>query len=312
MSNVPAIKSTSPAPIQVGLTDSQSFELAQRVGKLFATSTLVPKQYQGNLPNCVIALNMASRMGADPMMVMQNLYIVYGTPAWSAQFLIATFNKSGRFSAIRYEFEGTPGQDDYGCTAVATELTTGEVLRGTTITIGLAKAEEWYQKKGSKWQTMPQQMLMYRAASWFIRAYAPEIAMGLHTAEELHDTYDMERQGNTYVIPPNGAAQDLNSLIKPQAMFEAVPVEPEPEPVYEEPDAEPDAEPDEKPAAKRLSQEELDGMRADAVAAIEQAGVDLAEVEKTVNEYSTHWNTKQIERVMNKILPRLAPELAEA
>lgn len=275
MSNVPAIK--DPAPIQVGLTDSQSFELAQRVGKLFATSTLVPKQYQGNLPNCVIALNMASRMGADPMMVMQNLYIVHGTPSWSSQFLIATFNKSGRFSAIRYEFEGTPGQDDYGCTAVATELTTGEVLRGTTITIGLAKAEEWYQKKGSKWQTMPQQMLMYRAASWFIRAYAPEIAMGLHTAEELHDTYDMERQGNTYVIPPKGAAQDLNSIIN--VVVEESVVEAEPVPTEEQV-----VEAVEEPKAKRLTQEELDGLRADAVNAIQEAGVDLAEVEKAINE----------------------------
>ncbi|MDY0274767.1 MAG: hypothetical protein RBR42_04915 [Desulfomicrobium sp.] len=311
MSNVPAIKSTSPAPIQVGLTDSQSFELAQRVGKLFATSSLVPKEYQGNLPNCVIALNMASRMGADPMMVMQNLVIIYGRPSWSSQFLIATFNKSGRFSAIRYEFEGTPGQDDYGCTAVATELATGEVLRGTTITIALAKAEEWYQKKGSKWQTMPQQMLMYRAASWFIRAYAPEIAMGLHTAEELHDTYDLERQGSTYVMPPKGEAQDLNSIISVVAEESEVVPPPEPEPVYVA-EPVPADEPDEKPKAKRLTQEELDGMRADAVAAIEKAGVDLAEVEKTVNEYSTRWNTKQIERVMNKILPRLAPELAEA
>src|SRR5574343_273009 len=151
----------APAPIQVGLTDSQSFELAQRVAKCFAMSTLVPKDYQNNLPNCVIALNMASRMGADPLMVIQNLHIVHGRPGWSAQFLIATFNKCGRFSAIRYEFTGQEGKDTWGCRAWATEKETGEKIVGPDISIALAKAEGWEGKSGSKWKTLPQLMLMY-------------------------------------------------------------------------------------------------------------------------------------------------------
>ena len=69
--NLPA-QNTQP-PVQVGLTDAQSFDFAQRVAKCFSMSSLVPKDYQNNLPNCVIALNMAHRMGADPMMIMQNL-----------------------------------------------------------------------------------------------------------------------------------------------------------------------------------------------------------------------------------------------
>jgi hypothetical protein len=177
--------------IAVGLGNLQSFELSQRVAKMLASSTLVPEVYQGNISNCVIALNMASRMDADPLMVMQNLYIVYGRPGWSSQFLISTFNTCGKFSSLRYEFIGTPGKDDYGCKAWAIEKATGEKLEGSTVTIAIAKKEGWYTKNGSKWQTMPQQMLMYRAASWFIRAYAPEIAMGMHTEEEIRDIYDM-------------------------------------------------------------------------------------------------------------------------
>jgi hypothetical protein len=38
--------------------------------------------------------------------------------------------------------------------------------------------------------SMPQQMLMYRSAAWFVRAYAPELAMGLHTVEESSDVED--------------------------------------------------------------------------------------------------------------------------
>lgn len=188
-SNLPA----SMPMVSVGLMDSQSFELAQRVAKLFASSTLVPKDYQGNLANCVIALNMASRIGADPLMCMQNLYVVHGRPSWSSQFLIAAINKCGRFNALRYEFKGKEGQDDWGCRAYTIEKDTGETLYGSWITIKMAKDEGWHGKNGSKWKSMPQQMLMYRAASFFQRAYAPEISMGLHTVEEVRESYDLER-----------------------------------------------------------------------------------------------------------------------
>lgn len=184
------IVAPAPEKYSVGLTDSQGFELAQRAAKLLASSSLVPKEYQGNIPNCVIALNMAQRVGADPLMVMQNLVIVHGKPTWSSQFLIATVNTCGRFSALRYEFFGKQGTDEWGCRAWAVEKATGEKLVGTDVTIAISKKEGWFAKNGSKWQSIPQQMLMYRAGSWWTRAYAPELSMGLHTADELRDVYD--------------------------------------------------------------------------------------------------------------------------
>lgn len=177
-----AVKEIAP-----GFGSLQSFELSQRAAGLLSKSTLVPKDYQNNLPNCVIALNMAGRMNADPLMVMQNLYIVHGRPGWSSQFLISTFNTSGRFSALRYEWIGEKNTDDWGCRAWAIEKGTGERLEGSFVTISMAKKENWYEKPGSKWKTMPQQMLMYRAASFFIRTYAPELAMGMSTEEEIID-----------------------------------------------------------------------------------------------------------------------------
>lgn len=177
-----------PAPnTTMGFSNAGSFELMQRAAKLLASSTLVPKEYQGNLPNCVIALNMAQRVGADPLQVMQNLYVVHGRPGWSSQFLIATFNQCGRFTAMKFEFFGESGKDSWGCRAYATEKETGERIVSSDITIKLAKDEGWHGKTGSKWKTMPQQMLMYRAASFLVRAYAPELSMGLQTQEELRD-----------------------------------------------------------------------------------------------------------------------------
>ena len=165
-------------------------ELAQRAAKALAASSLVPKEYQGNVPNAMIALEMAQRIGASPLMVMQNLYIVYNRPAWSSKFLIASFNQCGRFSSIRYAWTGTEGKDDWGCQAWAIEKATNEQIKGPLITIGLAKKEGWFDKNGSKWKTLPQLMLMYRAAGWLVNTHAPEISMGLNTAEEIGDTFD--------------------------------------------------------------------------------------------------------------------------
>lgn len=225
-----------------GFSSLKSFELAQRAAALLAKSSLVPKEYQNNLPNCVIALNMASRMGADPLMVMQNLYIVHGRPGWSSQFLISTFNTSGRFSALRYEWVGEEGKDSWGCRAWAIEKATEEKLVGSTITIELAKKEGWYQKNGSKWQTMPQQMLMYRAAAWFIRAYAPELAMGMHTEEEIIDITPDEYK----------VVRGVEREIKENANKETIDVEPpvEEQPEQPKPQDKPD-KPKEKGNAKK-------------------------------------------------------------
>lgn len=231
------------ADIVPGFSSLQGFELAQRAAKLLAQSSLVPKEYQGNLPNCVIALNMAARMNADPLMVMQNLYIVHGKPGWSSQFLISTFNTSGKFSALRYEWVGEEGKDSWGCRAWAIEKATGQKLVGATVTIGLAKKEGWYNKNGSKWQTMPEQMLMYRAASWFIRAYAPELAMGMHTVEELGDIIDLE---------PEDYEVKVEQEIKENANKETIDVEPpvEEQPEHPKPQDKPD-KPKEKGNAKK-------------------------------------------------------------
>jgi hypothetical protein len=192
----PAAEPQPVANVTMGFASLQSFELMQRAARLLSASTLVPKDYQDNLPNCVIALNMAQRMGADPLMVMQNLYVVHGRPSWSAQFLIGCFNQCGRFSAMRYKWGGTPNKDDWSCQAYAKELSTGEVIYGPEITIALAKREGWDSKNGSKWKTIPQLMLMYRAAAWLVRTHAPEISMGLQSSEEVHDVYDAARGMN--------------------------------------------------------------------------------------------------------------------
>lgn len=170
--------------------DAKAFETLQRKGMMYAQSDIVPDTYRNKPGNAIIALEMAQRMNALPLMIMQNLYIVHGQPAFSSKFLIACINSSRRFSPLRYEFKGEEGKPEYGCRVYAYKAgdkEKKEPLYGDWITMQMAESEGWTKKNGSKWRTMPNQMLRYRAAAFWQRVYCPEISMGLMTAEEAED-----------------------------------------------------------------------------------------------------------------------------
>lgn len=175
----------SNTPTLIPTHEERSFALAQREATALANSALVPREFQGNIPNALIALNLAKRIGADPLMVMQNLDVIHGRPSFRATFLIACLNMCGRFSPLQYRIEGEG--DDRTCVAFAKVKDTGDVVEGPPVSIGMAKAEGWATKNGSKWKTMPDLMLRYRAAAFFARTTAPEVAMGLYTSDELED-----------------------------------------------------------------------------------------------------------------------------
>lgn len=192
LATVPAVVDQQALTVMPSLpvfADKQVFEHSQRVAKMMTTSSLVPKEYQNNIPNIMIALEMANRIGASPLMVMQNLNIIQGRPSWSSQFIISALNSCKRFSPLRFKMDGEG--DDYGCTAWARD-SSGEVLEGPKVTWKMATAEGWTTKGGSKWKTMPELMFRYRAAAFFGRLYAPDVLMGMGTSDEAEDINNIE------------------------------------------------------------------------------------------------------------------------
>lgn len=176
--------------------DSREFRLAKNMAMMLQDVSMLPKRYQGRWGDIMVALNMASRMNADPVMVMQNLYVVNGMPAWSGQFVIAAINTSGRFAEpLLFEISGEG--DDLKCYAY-TKTHSGKEVRGTTITMEMARKEGWLSKKDkfgnevSKWQSMPEQMIQYRAASFFGRLYCPDLLMGIYTEDEAMEIENVE------------------------------------------------------------------------------------------------------------------------
>lgn len=190
-------------------SNDAAFDHAQRMAKALSSSDLVPTQYKGNIANTLIALEMANRTGSSPIMVMQNLNVIEGNPSWASTFVIAALNSCGRFTPIRFRYEdkgqttlnyetweGPKGQrrlsvktisvNNKTCVAYAYDKN-GELIEGPSVSIEMAVMENWYTKPGTKWKTMPDLMLSYRAATFFGRLYAPDILQGMHTAEEVQD-----------------------------------------------------------------------------------------------------------------------------
>jgi hypothetical protein len=194
----------------------QTFEHAQRIAKMLASSSLIPQNYQGRIDNVMIAMEMSSRMNISPLMVMQNLYIVKGTPGWSGKFVIAMINGSRRFDSD-LDFEFTGEIEDYGCVAYTTKK--GKRISSTKVDWKMVKAEGWFDKPGSKWKTMPDQMFMYRSASFFGNAFCPDLLMGMQTAEEIIDItppenvkIDKEKERVRLMIEDSKTLQDLEAI----------------------------------------------------------------------------------------------------
>ena len=166
-------------------SSSDTFNLAYQMAKGLSQSTLVPQTFQNNPANCLIALEQSNRLNISPMAVMQNLYIVQGKPSFSSSFIIGLINASGKYDMeLQFDEEEKDGKP-YACTCW-TELN-GRKVTGIKITMDMAEKEGWLKKNGSKWQTMPQVMLRYRAASFFARMNCPELSIGLYSKEELDD-----------------------------------------------------------------------------------------------------------------------------
>lgn len=174
---------------------SDNFIMANQMAKALASSTIVPRDYQNNVANGLIAIEIAQRLNTSPLMVMQNLNVIQGRPSWSAQFLIAMINGSGRYDTeLQFDEKTDKDGKPFSCQCWTTR--NGRKVTGIVIDMDMAKAEGWIAKNGSKWKTMPQVMLRYRAASFFARMNCPEMTLGFYSKDEVIDgdfkDYSME------------------------------------------------------------------------------------------------------------------------
>ena len=171
------------------LLNTKALAMINRLADRYSNSGMVPDTYKGKPDNCFTALELAARMNVSPMLIFQNLYIVQGKPSWAGQACKALIDGSGKFRESEYIMTGSFEDGSRGCYLQAVNSKTGKLVKGTEITLKMARDEGWMNKNGSKWKTMPEQMLKYRAAAFFARTECPEVLMGFQTAEETEDVY---------------------------------------------------------------------------------------------------------------------------
>lgn len=196
----------------------QRFELEQRKAKAFSLSAFFPKHLWGqgqnaaqiSVANATIVYDIAYRMNLSPLEVAQSIFIIQGKPSFETKFLVARLNTSGLLKGRLNTIVSQDGQSAY-CEAI--DAQTGAVLRGTTITMEMAKREGWLSKDGSKWQTMPTLMLKYRAQSFFINEFFPEVRLGLRTKEEIQDIVEVEEVSDPKETFKPDPTQNLNELL---------------------------------------------------------------------------------------------------
>ena len=183
MANDVVVKNEASAVSTDILSDAAAFENAQRIGKLLTQSQIVPQAYYNNLPNVIVAMEIAARNRLSPIVVMQNLNVIKGRPTWSSKYIIAALTTS-RVDNLHYEmasngtvqvqgFGGKTSIENLACRAIATDKKTGEERVGPWVDMKMAVAEGWYGKDGSKWKTMPEMMIRYRAATFFCKRFLP-------------------------------------------------------------------------------------------------------------------------------------------
>lgn len=197
----------------------KKFELEQRKAKAFVATDFFPTHLRkgnetANIGTAIIVLDLAQRMNIGALEVAQSIYIIHGKPSFETKFLVARLNSSGLLKG-RLQTIVSPDGNSAHCEAI--DAQTGQLLKGTTITMEMARREGWLSKNGSKWQTMPELMMKYRAQSFFINEFFPEVKYGLKTSDEVEDIVTFEPNEQSKTPPKAGLNELLNSSEKPNS-----------------------------------------------------------------------------------------------
>lgn len=158
----------------------KTMDEALRFSEILAKSSIVPKDYQGNPGNVLVAVQWGAEIGLPPLQAMQNIAVINGRPSIWGDAMIALVRGSGLLESI----EETLSED--GESATCTVKRRGEAPVTRTFTMEDAKIAGLAGKQGP-WRQYPKRMLQMRARSWALRDVFPDVLRGVHIAEEAQD-----------------------------------------------------------------------------------------------------------------------------
>lgn len=200
MSNI----ATLPQKQSFSLTP-QTLDEAMQFAGMMSKSNIVPKDYQGNPGNVLVAVQWGMELGLQPLQAMQNIAVINGRPSIWGDAMLAIVRGSGLLESIKEDISETG--------AVCTIKRRGEDAVSREFTIEDAKRAGLYGKQGP-WQQHPKRMMQMRARAFALRDVFPDVLRGVNIAEEARDMPVEKDMGAAEVVdtPQAPAASKTESL----------------------------------------------------------------------------------------------------
>mgnify|MGYP003471576701 FL=1 len=190
-------------------TVPQTFNEQMRFAEVISQAKgMLPRAYEGNPANVLVAIQYGASLGIEPMAALQNIDVIQGTPTLSAKAVAAMVRANGHKLWM--------SEDEQNMSATCTIVRNDDKEHPVTVT----RDKAWAQRMGlltkDNYKKQPTTMLMWRAVTACANRACPELFLGLggaYTADELHDMDDMAPVEATVVEDDDAWPQSKLDLI---------------------------------------------------------------------------------------------------
>ena len=212
--------------MQLANTNRQGFAPATlteavQFSEMLASSSMVPRAYQGKPQDVLVCVQWGYEMGLAPMQALQNIAVINGKPSVYGDAAMALVQASPVCEDVEeyFEDEGTPNP-----VAVCVAKRKGRKPVTARFSVEDAKRAGLWGKQGP-WSAYPKRMMQMRARGFALRDAFPDVLKGMITAEEAQDyPSDVYRNApvNTIQTKP---ANPLDAIAPPQPITEPLQIE---------------------------------------------------------------------------------------
>ena len=236
--------------MQLANTNRQGFAPATlteavQFSEMLASSSMVPRAYQGKPQDVLVCVQWGYEMGLAPMQALQNIAVINGKPSVYGDAAMALVQASPVCEDVEEYFEDE-GTTNPVAVCVAKRKNRKPVI--AKFSVEDAKRAGLWGKQGP-WSAYPKRMMQMRARGFALRDAFPDVLKGMITAEEAQDYPDEAKPRAAKDITPRNP---LDAIAPPQAITEPLQIEEaladtvdnvvaEPEPVAQETGAVADA-----------------------------------------------------------------------
>lgn len=180
MTNLVEMKAQSRA-LSNGILNPANLAEALEMAGVLCKSSLIPKDFQGNPGNVLVAIQWGMELGLAPMQALQSIAVINGRPSLWGDAVIALCKAHPVCEWIRETVD-----EDGTAVCIAQRRGDPEPVERR---FGVEDARKaGLLGKAGPWTQYTRRMLQMRARSWCLRDAFPDLLRGMAVAEEAQDT----------------------------------------------------------------------------------------------------------------------------